>query len=176
MLSMFSQLPSRRVIIRRFTSADIEDFCAYQSDPQVREYMRGNPMDVEQAAEYLLTQSALEERQTGSWHAYAVQHVESGSVIGDVGFYLVSENEGDIGFQFHPAYYRQGFGLEAMTTLLPYLFETLGLERVTAGCDQANSASIALLERLGMQRHMATGSDNSYHYDLARDEWLAKDL
>lgn len=144
-------LPTRRLLVRRFTSADLSDFLAYQADPRVREYLPGEPMDAEKAARYLESQAVLDEAETGQWHAYAVQHVASGTVIGDVGVYLVSSVEGDIGFQFNPAFQGQGYAIEAMTALVELLFGSRGLERLTAGCDEGNRASRALLERLGLR-------------------------
>ena len=135
---MTERLSTRRLIIRRFTPA------------------------------------ALDEHEINAWHGYAVQHAESGTVIGDLGVYLASGVEGDIGFQFHPDFHRQGYGHEAMTAFLPYLFEKLGLERVTAGCDEANGGSRALLDRLGLQPQTPATTDGTCHYELARDEWLAK--
>jgi ribosomal-protein-alanine N-acetyltransferase len=171
---MSEQLSTRRLLIRRFTPADLEDFCAYQADPQVRRYLAGEPMDVDQAAQYLASQAVLDERKTKAWHDYAVQLVESGTVIGNVGVYLASEVEGDIGFQFHPGFHRQGYGLEAATAFLAYLFEGLGLERVTAGCDQANDASHALIGRLGLRPQAQPVTAGGYNYELTRDEWSAQ--
>lgn len=109
---MTEQLSTRRLIIRRFTAADLEDFCAYQADPQVR--------------------------------------------------------------KFHPGFHRQGYGREAMTAFLVHLFEELGLERVTAGCDQANSASRGLLVRLGLRPQTPAETDGSCQFELTRDEWSAQ--
>lgn len=163
-------LRTSRLLIRSFSPADLGDFCAYQADPRVRQYQHGQPMGVQQAAHYLTVQAGLDERELSSWHGYAVQHVESGTVIGDIGVYLESRAEGDIGFQFHPGFHRQGYGCEAMTAFLPYVFETLGLERVTAGCEPANRASRALLGRLGMQQRTPAAVGDC-HYDLTRAQW-----
>jgi ribosomal-protein-alanine N-acetyltransferase len=170
---MFEPVRTRRLVVRRFTLDDHQDFAAYQADPQVRKHVPGEAMTAEQATHYLAAQAVLDEHTIKTWHGYAVQHIESGTVIGDVGIYLVSAVEGDIGCQFHPGFHHQGYGLEAMTAFLSYVFETLKLNQVTAGCDQANTASSALLERLGLQR-ISSGSDGSYRYELTRDDWLAQ--
>lgn len=172
---MSEQLRTDRLVIRQFTPADLEDFCAYQADAEVRRYSTGEPMTVDQAVEYLATQAGLDEREVHAWHGYAVQHAESGIVIGDIGVYLASATEGDIGFQFHPGFHRQGYGGEAATAFLAYLFDDLGLDRVTAGCAEGNLASRALIGRLGLRPQTPAVKDGDCHYDLTRDAWLAED-
>lgn len=43
---MIEQFRTDRLIIRRFSPADLDGFCAYQADPRVRRYVPGDPMDV----------------------------------------------------------------------------------------------------------------------------------
>jgi len=172
---MIEPLRTPRLVIRRFAPADLGDFLAYQADPRVREHMQGKPMDAVQAADYLAVQSIVEEHKPNTWHGYAVEHANTGTVIGDIGVYLDAAvpGSGDVGFQFHPAYHRQGYGLEAATAFLSYVFTTLDLDRVTAGCAPANQASAGLLERLGMRRRPEPAADGSNLYDLSRAGWPA---
>jgi RimJ/RimL family protein N-acetyltransferase len=160
-----TELRTRRLLVRRFTATDLADFSAFQADPRVRKHLPGEPMTTEQVTNYLSRQDALEEHQVAAWHGYAVQHIESGTVIGEVGVYLASGTEGDVGFQFHPDFHNQGFGTEAMTVFLEHLSGPFGLERITAGCDRDNRASQALLERLGL-RPLARSEDGSSRYEL----------
>ncbi|MBM2620474.1 GNAT family N-acetyltransferase [Actinoplanes sp. LDG1-06] len=96
-----------RLILRRFTTDDLDDFLGYQSDPIVRRHLLGSPMTAAQAADYLTTQSVLDNGALDSWHALAVHHVADDRVIGDVGIWLPANPRAtpDIGFQFHPAYH-----------------------------------------------------------------------
>jgi ribosomal-protein-alanine N-acetyltransferase len=171
---MIKPLSTNRLIVRRFTPDDLADFLAYQSDLRVREFQHGDAMSVEQATSYLTAQSTIDERETGAWHGYAVEQRESGTVIGDIGIFLATGIEGDVGFQFHPAFHRRGYGYEAASAFLAYVFMDLGLDRVTAGCDQANAASRALLTRLGMQQRKPTGTGTDCSYELTRVQWLAE--
>jgi [ribosomal protein S5]-alanine N-acetyltransferase len=161
-------LRTPRLLIRRLTPEDYDDFAAYHAHPRVRRFMAGAPMDAEQAARYLAEQAVLDERELKRWHGYAVALVATGTVIGDVGVYLASADEGDVGFQFHPDHHRQGYGLEAMTAFLDYCFGPLGLTHVTAGCDRANDASAALLTRLGLHRRVPDAVDGGFRFTLRR--------
>ncbi len=51
-----------------------------------------------------------------------------------------------------PEFQRQGYAGEAFRALLSYLFGTLGKHRVFGSVDPANTASIALLRRVGMRQ------------------------
>ena len=167
-------LPTPRLRVRRFAETDLEGFLAFQSLPEVRRHMEGEPMGDDRAARYLMEQALLPEREPGRWHGYAVEHLADARLIGEVGAYLQKEpdGEGDVGFQFHPAYQGKGYAREATEALIRRLFLGLGLLRITSGCHSQNVASFRLMERLGMRR--ARQTDGKVGYELTREEWLAQ--
>jgi len=57
----------------------------------------------------------------------------------------------DIGFALLPAFWGQGYALEAATAVLRYGREVLGLRRIVAITSPDNVRSIALLERIGLR-------------------------
>jgi [ribosomal protein S5]-alanine N-acetyltransferase len=59
--------------------------------------------------------------------------------------------EPDIGFAFLPAYWSQGYALEAATAVRDYARDTLGLAQLLAIVSPSNAGSIRLLERLGFR-------------------------
>jgi len=164
-----------RLLIRRFTLGDLADFLAYQGDPVVRRHMQGSPMSGREARRYLADQAAMSEDLLDCWHGFAVQHLEQDRLIGDIGVYLDAKlaGVGDVGFQFRPDQHRCGYGYEAMAAFLPYLFYSLGLDRITASCDRANTASFTLLERLGLRRGSESGAagGSTLRYELSRRDW-----
>jgi ribosomal-protein-alanine N-acetyltransferase len=54
-----------------------------------------------------------------------------------------------VGFALSRPYWRQGYMSEALTALLVYGFDRLGLQRVEANCLADNTASCRLLEKAG---------------------------
>ncbi|AGL16605.1 GNAT family N-acetyltransferase [Actinoplanes sp. N902-109] len=166
-------MPTARLLIRRFTIGDLDDFLDYQADPEVRRYLLGEPMTPAQAAEYLTTQATLDDRVPDAWHARAVHHVADDRVIGDLGIWLPARDGAspDIGFQFHPAYHGKGYAHEAVRAYLHQVFETLAPARITATCAPANTASQALMKRLGLRLSVATA--DKIEYDLTHDQWRA---
>ena len=77
--------------------------------------------------------------------------VRDGVVIGKAGIWKAPE----LGFFLHPDHWRQGLMTEALTVLLPHLFNTLALEHINADVDPRNTASLRLLRSFGFQE---TGS------------------
>ncbi len=58
----------------------------------------------------------------------------------------------DLGFGLLPEYCRSGYAYEASTAVLRDARDTLGLARVTAIVSPENSASIGLIDKLGLER------------------------
>jgi len=74
------------------------------------------------------------------------------------------------------------YATEAAGAVLGYAFETLGLHRVIATCDPANTASVRVMEKLGTRREAhfrkcellpdGTWADE-YFYALLDEDWSA---
>ena len=85
----------------------------------------------------------------------------------------------EIGFTLAPEHQGRGYATEAARLLIGYLFTTRGKHRITAYCDARNTASAAVLERLGMRRegHLRESTwakgewTDDLVYGLLHDEW-----
>ncbi len=75
-------------------------------------------------------------------------------LIGSCGIYLTDSGnrEGHIGYTLNRKFWRQGYGTETAKALLEFGFGELNLHRIFATCDQANVASVHILEKVGMRR------------------------
>jgi len=75
------------------------------------------------------------------------------TVIGDAGFKGAPNKEGivDIGYSIIEQEQQRGYGLETARALVGWAFRHPHVEAVTANCLLENTASIRLLEKLGMQ-------------------------
>ncbi|GAA2687230.1 GNAT family N-acetyltransferase [Streptomyces lunalinharesii] len=144
-----------RLILRRFTLADAPAMRAYRNDSAIARYQAWrSPLTPETAEQQVLLYASQDPTQAG-WFQYAVEHKGTGSLAGDLGVRL---DEGllqaEVGFTLAPAFHRQGYGIEMVTSVLHHLFAR-GLHRVYAECDVRNSRSAALLERTGFRREGA---------------------
>jgi RimJ/RimL family protein N-acetyltransferase len=86
--------------------------------------------------------------------AYPVQLRSAGRVIGDVMLHWISREHGtgEIGYVFNPDYAGHGYATEAARALLHLGFADLGLRRIVARTDARNTASAAVLRRVGMRQ------------------------
>lgn len=70
-------------------------------------------------------------------------------VIGKIGIYapLDACKSGEIGFLLNRSYQGRGFGSEALTAVLHYLFEQKGVETITTDVNPRNGVCISLLKK-----------------------------
>ena len=84
---------------------------------------------------------------------YLVELRETGEAIGTCGILKKPALEHpDIGFAFEPEHWQKGYAYEAAAAIMTHARTACALPRVSAVVDPDNSASIALLGKLGMQR------------------------
>mgnify|MGYP001765438105 CR=1 FL=1 len=91
---------------------------------------------------------------------FLIEH--AGRVVGKAGAWRLPE----IGFMLAHDLHGRGLMREALAAVIPHLFATHRLERLTAEADPRNSASIALLARLGFRE-----THRAERTLLWRDEW-----
>jgi RimJ/RimL family protein N-acetyltransferase len=180
----FTTLESERVLLRRFTEADLPPFLAYLNDPLVARYQTWESYTEQQALAVIEEQKNLDPGVRGKPFTFAVESKEGGSLIGHVALTMQDEwqQQAEIGFTFARASQGKGLALESTTRALDYIFDELRLHRVTAITDCENERSVALLNRLGMRRegHFIQNIwfkgkwGDEYLYAILREEWLRK--
>jgi aminoglycoside 6'-N-acetyltransferase len=151
----FQSLRTDRLILRRFTTDDIESFAAYRSDPDVARYQSWDrPFKRAQAQDFIEALADTDPDTPGEWFQFAVVEASSGVHIGDLAALVDGADPrlARIGFTLARAAHGNGYATEAATGLLDYLFVARHKHRVAANCDIRNAPSIAVLERLGMRR------------------------
>lgn len=139
-----------RVVVRRFTAADVAAFTAYRSDPDVARYQGWEAPVPEADARQLVAEFAEAEEGVPGWFQYAVE--AGGVLVGDVGVCLADNRmQADLGFTIARAHQGRGYATEAVRCVLDRVFAS-GVRRVSAECDARNTASARLLDRLGFGR------------------------
>lgn len=176
----FTALRTPRLVIRRFRAEDAEALAGYRTDPDVARYQTWDtPYPLDRARRLLERLAELDPDTPGQWYNLAITLGDE--VIGDVAVHsdVDDPRNARIGFSLARHAQGQGYATEAVSAVLEYLFTTRGKHRVSACCDARNTASAALLERVGMTREgrlrQATWvkgewTDDVLHAVLA-DEW-----
>lgn len=175
-------LETDRLLLRAFQLADAEGLAAYRSDPEVARYQSWEaPYSLAQAQALIGALPGVPLGRPGEWYQIALQLKSTGQLIGDCAFQVLADapQQAEIGFSLARAYQGQGFMTEAGRCLLAYLFGACALHRVRAFCDVENTASVRVLERLGMRRESHSIDSlwfkgrwaSEYGYAILRQEW-----
>ena len=145
MLPAPTDLRTQRLLLRAPTPADAESVFAYASDPEATRYM-GWPRHRELGETHAfltLTQRAWE------LHGVSTYLIElDGRVIGSTGLEVQSPGWAITGYILRREAWGHGFATEACRAMAG-LAGTLGLERLTAHCHPAHTASARGLEKSG---------------------------
>jgi len=182
--STFERLTSPRLILRRFRAGDIEAFVRYRADPAIARFQSWENFTAADGAAFFAAMSRQHPDTPGEWFQFAIELTATGAMIGDCALHALAESPRtfEIGFTLAPGFHGKGYATEAVRCLLDYIFGPLAKERAIAITDVRNTASIAVLERLGFTRDpapresiMFKGEPCDEHlYDLRREHWLTR--
>jgi RimJ/RimL family protein N-acetyltransferase len=176
----FRCLETERLIVRRFTDADLPILIAYRNDPEIARFQSWESFSQHEAQAFLQEQLTLEPGRPGKWFQFAIELKSSGLIVGDCALHVDEEGrQGEIGFTLAGQYQGKGFAREAVAQVLDYSFTHLNLHRIVAITDCRNHSSVALLEQLGMRRegHFIQNIffkgewGDEYSYAILKEEW-----
>jgi len=147
----FLPIHTVRLTLRALTAADAPTFAAYRNDPQVARYQDWTlPVTAADAEAFVASQAGVTGPVAGDWVQIGVEY--EGELAGDVAVGLDgSAALAMIGYTLRADRQHRGIGREAVTALVDALFDRLGVHRIAATLDPANTASARLLEDLGFR-------------------------
>lgn len=152
----YHDLETRRLVLRRFIESDAKPFWEYRTSPGAARYQgeRFSDCTQDKALEFVKEQMVAEPGVPDGWFQIAIEEKQTGRLIGDLGIHTLPEdqNQYEIGITINPRDQNLGYGIEAINSLLEYLFGERKGHRVIALTDVRNSPSIHLLEKAGMRK------------------------
>jgi RimJ/RimL family protein N-acetyltransferase len=147
-------LETERLILRRFTTADVDNLVGLDADPEVMHFVTGGiPTtrdEIEQ--EYLPDFLAYYEQYEG-YGFWAVIEKRSGAFLG--WFHLRpreddAPDEAELGYRLHKSAWGKGYATEGSRALIRKAFTDLGAQRVTAETMVVHTASRRVMEKAGL--------------------------
>lgn len=144
-------LETPRLILRKFTSADLERVVALTSDPGFMRFSGGALFNREQASVFL--ERLLAADRAGKPSQFAVILRESGGLIGYCGFFVQTvddQEEVEIAYRLDPAYWGRGLATEAARAVRDHAFRDLRLDHVISLVVPDNLPSRRVAEKNGM--------------------------
>ncbi|MGB0099222.1 MAG: GNAT family N-acetyltransferase [Nocardioides sp.] len=169
------------VRLRPFTEDDVPRVVEGIGDAETQHRLAFLPRDpgaaegrhyLEQVTQRLATNHTI----TWAWTAAG-----DDLLLGAVGLYRIA-GEPEVGYWAHPDARGRGLTTAAARLAVRYAFEVLHLPRLAAYASAGNTASLRVLERLGMQRtgvqrRAARAGDGTLvdlvGYDMLAEEWVA---
>jgi [ribosomal protein S5]-alanine N-acetyltransferase len=171
---------TERLLLRRLAIGDLPRFLVYRNDPTVLKYDGADAMTEEEARQFLEEVSTRPLGVPGEWCQIAIELPGAG-IIGDCGFQVDRDRPytGELGYRLDTRQWGRGYGAEAVTGVLDWAFDTLGLHRVIALIDTRNTHSYRLVERLGFRREgefraayqEPDGWSDEYLYAMLDEDW-----
>lgn len=177
-------LNTSRLSLRAISAADVDDFYAVYSNPEVMRYWSTPPLPDKDAASKLINEihESIKRDDILKW---GIALRSSDKLIGSVTLFHLdfTHRRAEIGYAQGRAYWGQGYMQEALKAVLNHAFEILNLHRIEADVDPRNAASVRTLERLGFQREgylrerwQVNGEiQDAFFYGLLRPDWESRD-
>lgn len=180
----FKELKTPRLVLRRLTREDIPLYYArLGSDPEVTKFMLFSPhRDISQSVASI--EKALRRYREGRCYRFCIALRETGELIGVIEPLRFDEEKDSCSFAYMLGreFWGRGYGTEALTAVLDFLFRDMELEQVQADHMESNAASGAVMRKAGMTYQGtipgAYEKDGILHdapqYAITRSQWLAR--
>ena len=141
------QIETDRLLLRPLTIADLDEFLALHSAPEVVRTM--GPCDRSTAVERLNNYEI--EWQERGYGLVALVERATGRFVGRSGLkYWPQFDETEVGWVLHPDCWGRGFATEAARACLDWGFRDLDVAYITAMIVPDNARSLRVAQRLGM--------------------------
>lgn len=146
------QLPTERLLLRRIRLDDAEDLFAYASDPAVTATLTWEThLSIDDSLAFI--RLMIEGYGLGERAVWGIEHSASKRLIGTIGFNEIRAGGyvGEVGYALARPSWRQGLMTEALSAVLDFGFQHMGLRRIEATCRIDNVGSYRVMEKCGMQ-------------------------
>ena len=169
------RLETNRLILRRFVIEDAEDvYRNWASDPEVTKYLTW-PTHASVEISKMLLNDWIPRYDDGGYFNWAIEWKGNGGVIGNISVVRLREDidEAEIGYCMSKAYWGRGIMPEALKAVMDYLFDTAGMNRVSACHDANNPKSGRVMEKAGMKQEGVLRQSGKNNQGICDAVWRA---
>jgi [ribosomal protein S5]-alanine N-acetyltransferase len=144
-------LTTGRLVLRPVTADDHAVLLAHWAAPDVRRFLfDGAVLSAAEIGEAI--QASVRDFAAAGHGLWLISEKGRPELVGTAGLRPLEDLGLEIFYSLAPASWGRGYATEAARAVLEYALGPLGLPEVLAEVDEGNTASIAVLERLGMTR------------------------
>ena len=144
-------LETDRLVLRRFTEADVDNLFALDSDPEVMRYLNGGqPTPREVIQREILPRFLLDYERYAGFGCWAAIEKATGDFLGWFHFRPAEggrPDEAELGYRLRTSAWGKGYGTEGSRALIHKGFAELGVQRVVAFNMAVNTASRRVMEK-----------------------------
>ena len=176
-------LETDRLLLRNICKEDINDVYALFSNKKTMYFLDLPHPNIEHTKDYIeKLLSAYQEKPRRCWEM-AIVLKSTKKFIGianlDVETSYVKDGRAWLDYYLLAEYWNKGYATEAGKALIKFAFETLGINKIVAGCLKCNSASENVMIKCGMQKeadykqHTKFNGEwvNRVEYAILKDEF-----
>jgi RimJ/RimL family protein N-acetyltransferase len=157
-----AEIPTERLLLRRWRQSDREPFAAMNADPRVMEHFPA-PMSLEET-----TASIARIEAHFAQHGYGLWAVEIPGLTPFAGFVGLSIPRFEarftpcveVGWRLAADYWGRGYATEGARAAVAFGFEQLGLDEILSFTVPGNARSRRVMEKLGMTHDPADDFDH----------------
>lgn len=151
-----------RLLLYEMAVEDAEHFYQLNSNWEVMKYTGDVAFkDVGEARQLIINYPQYKKYGFGRW---TVKLKENGNYIGWCGLKFNEDIEQvDIGFRILKKHWNKGYSTEAAKACLDYGFKQHSIKRIIGRADKRNTASIRVLEKIGLQFEKNYTDNNIEH-------------
>lgn len=145
----FPELETERFILRELRSEDAEDYHSYLSDDEVIKYWGyKGPKNIETASKtFTRFENAFNRKEMITW---GIATKEDDKIIGTCILNdFVRASMVDVSYNLSRDYWGKGIMTEVLSTIIPYAFNVLDMNRIQAKVMLENNSSVKLLSKVG---------------------------
>ena len=147
------ELETERLRLRRFRREDAENCLRnWAADEAVFRFISQTPMSGADVKSFLAgAEEAYADPETYYW---AIEKKDTGDVMGEIFVDDFSRRNRwcEVDYKLGPAFWGQGYAVEALRAVTAFLFRQAGFHRVQAKCSVQNEASERVMQKAGMHR------------------------
>jgi RimJ/RimL family protein N-acetyltransferase len=175
-------IQSKRLILRRFSPADIPDLLEFVAHPSVANEVQEMGTTEAQIQKYIALQKSFQPFEPHKVFDLAIERITDQKLIGIVTTICKHHRKAEIGYGLGIAHRGRGYATEAARALIGTCFDELGLHRIQAIASSGNPDSVQVLQRLGMKLEgrlrEANLRDGKWcdllYFGMLENEWRSK--
>ncbi len=167
------EIETERLLLRRFSLADIDELYAIYCKYEVMKYA-GGIRTRGQVENYI--EMMLKSWQKNQFCMWAISWKNEAKILGDGGLcFLDKTREIEVGYVLDKPYWNLGLATEVAQASLRYGFEFLNLEKIVAVANPKNFASRRVMEKVGMkyEKDAFYYRTDVVYYSISKSDYLS---